>query len=395
MKRLMVLGLFLCASVCGLRAQVVDTTVCAILKAPASFNNKMVRIKGTVSVGTDFFVIEDPICGLDLNSIWITYPDRSKGKAGPAAVLILQPARNFAGTVTAQNRIPVTLERDGEFKKFDSLLSAAHDEGNGICMGCVDNDVTATLVGRLDGVASASIKHSGGKIVGLGGFGNMGGYPARIVLQSVSDVVAKHIDYKTTDYHKGKAPYRGPHTVMDTRSAGAPVLGDPLDQAEHFAMGLGGVQGGAELLAAGQVFPQNGKHSGDGVNVILDNNSLNEDEKYEAQSGEDSPDGVIYNCFFDQSRLPRDAIQLGILHIGKHIVDVRTPPAPGTTTNLYAEEYNDWVMTAEAAAMVHENAVALPGPYQLWIEDWPQDQQAGNVDQGIAGYLTKEQGLTK
>jgi hypothetical protein len=395
MKRLMVLALFLCVSVCGLRAQVVDTTVCAILKAPASFNNKMVRIKGTVSVGTDFFVIKDLSCGLEVNSIWIDYPERSKGKAGPAAVVILQPARNFAGKVVAQSRIPVTLERDGEFKKFDSLLSSAHDEGNGICVGCVDNDVMATLVGRLDGVAKAEIQHSGGKIVGLGGFGNFGAYPARIVLQSVSDVVAKRINYKTTDYHKGKAPYRGPTTALDEHSAGAPVLADPLDEAEHFAMGLGGVQGGAELVAAGQVFPPNAKRSGNGVNVTIDNSSLNEDEKYETQSEEDSPDGVIYNCFFDHSRMPRDAIQLGIFHIGKHIVDVRTPPVPGTSTNLYSEEYNDWVMTAEAAALVHENAVALPGSYQLWIEDWPQEQQSNNVDQGITDYLTKQQGLTK
>ena len=38
-----------------------------------------------------------------------------------------------------------------------------------------------------------------GKIVGFGGFGNMNAYPARLVLQSVSDVTPKEIDYSKAD----------------------------------------------------------------------------------------------------------------------------------------------------------------------------------------------------
>jgi hypothetical protein len=391
MKRLLALAVFLCASACCLHAQVVNTTVCDILKNPVSFNNKIVSIKGTVSAGFDSFAVKDPSCGLNVNAIWLDYPDKSKAKAGPAAVVILQPARNFNGTVTAQSRTPVTLQKDGEFKKFDSLLSDVHDQGNGVCLGCVGNDVTATLVGRLDAVANADIQRNGTKIVGLGGFGNMGGYPARLVIQSVSDVVAVPIDYKTTDYNKGKRIDRGPKTAASSNF----VVADPITLAQQFVMGLGGAPGGAGIMAAGNAFPQNGKHSGNGVEVALGYNTLNEDEKYDAQSGQDSPDGVIYNCVFNMSRTPRNGLQLGIIHIGKHIVEVQTPPPPGTTVNFFAQEYNDWILSAEVAASGRMSAVALPGSYQLWLQDWPQDQQGSNVDQGITDYLNKEQALTK
>ena len=48
---------------CCLHAQAVDTTVCDILKAPQSFNGKIVRIKGTVEAGFDQFVVKGAGCG--------------------------------------------------------------------------------------------------------------------------------------------------------------------------------------------------------------------------------------------------------------------------------------------------------------------------------------------
>ena len=50
----------------GLHAQVMDVTVCDVVKKPASYDGKMVRIKGTVIVGFDEFSIKDapdPNCG--------------------------------------------------------------------------------------------------------------------------------------------------------------------------------------------------------------------------------------------------------------------------------------------------------------------------------------------
>ena len=69
MKRFFVLIGLILAFGCGLHAQAaapVDVNVCDVVKNPASFDGKMVRIKGTVVAGFDEFVIKDatdPNCG--------------------------------------------------------------------------------------------------------------------------------------------------------------------------------------------------------------------------------------------------------------------------------------------------------------------------------------------
>ncbi len=135
--------------------------------------------------------------------IWLAYPPGTKGKAGPAAMVVVQPAKNFTGTLAPPTRAAVTLDKTGkgkDFKQFDSLLAQKHEKGADMCLGCTRYEVTATLVGRLDSVADATLKRdASGKIVGFGGFGNMNAYPARLVLESVSDVTPKEIDYSKND----------------------------------------------------------------------------------------------------------------------------------------------------------------------------------------------------
>jgi len=115
-------------------------------------------------------------------------------------MLTIQPARNYTGSYTPVTRTPVTLTKDKDFKQFDSSLAQTHQKGADMCLGCTRYKVTATLVGRLDTVADASLKRdAAGKIVGFGGFGNMNAYPARLVLQSVTDVAPKEIDYSKSD----------------------------------------------------------------------------------------------------------------------------------------------------------------------------------------------------
>ena len=190
-----------------------DTTVCDVVKKPEAFDGKIVRIKGTVFAGFDEFVIKDatdPNCGFTVNAIWLDYPAGTKGKAGPAAMLTMQPAKNFTGTITPPTRAAVTLDKSKDFKQFDSLLAQKHEKGADMCLGCTRYEVTATLVGRLDSVADATLKRdASGKIVGFGGFGNMNAYPARLVLESVSDVTPKEIDFsKNDDETKGDSGHR-------------------------------------------------------------------------------------------------------------------------------------------------------------------------------------------
>ncbi|MGD0800314.1 MAG: hypothetical protein ABR906_03250, partial [Terracidiphilus sp.] len=180
---------FVFAISCCLRAQVVDTTVCEILKNPQSFNGKIVRVKASAVAAFDQFVVKGGDCGVKVNDLWLSYPEGIKAKAGPAMMVRVQPARNFAGEIAAIQRTPVELDKNNkDFKQFDSLLAANYNKSGGMCLGCNRYEVTATLVGRLDGVESATLRRNdAGKITGFGGFGHMNAYRARLVLQSVSD----------------------------------------------------------------------------------------------------------------------------------------------------------------------------------------------------------------
>ena len=112
MKRFLVLAFLVGAFACGVHAQAVDTTVCAILKNPKSFDGKIVRVKGVVAAGLDQFIVKDPTggCGFPVDALWLAYPQGTKGKAGAGVVVALQPAHNFAGTYTPATRAAVTLD---------------------------------------------------------------------------------------------------------------------------------------------------------------------------------------------------------------------------------------------------------------------------------------------
>src|ERR1700722_4245233 len=94
MKRLLTIALMSICSCC-LHAQAVDATVCDVLQNPANYNGKIVRIKGTVSASLDRFAIEGTGCGQRINDIWLTYPEGTKAKSGPLAVVELLPAHNY------------------------------------------------------------------------------------------------------------------------------------------------------------------------------------------------------------------------------------------------------------------------------------------------------------
>ena len=247
------------APAAGPSAGPVDVNVCDVVKDPASFNGKMVRIKGTVVAGIDQFVIRDatdPNCGFQVNAIWLSYPEGSKAKSGPVAIVTGSRRATLRGLCKLPRVRPVTLEKDKEFKQFDSLLSQTHQKGVDMCLGCARYEVTATLMGRLDSVADASMKRdASGKIVGFGGFGNMNAYPARLVLQSVSDVTPKEIDYSKNDEET-----KGEGRCPTSREAAAMIRRSPWRWRMRWRDGAAG-QGWAVGKAAG-VYGKSKEHNG-------------------------------------------------------------------------------------------------------------------------------------
>lgn len=397
MKHFIVLIGLLLAFECGLHAQAaappilpVDVKVCDVVKNPASFDGKMVRIKGTVVAGFDEFVIKDatdPNCGYQVNGIWLSYPQGSKAKSGPVAIVTAQPAHNFAGTLKTATRTPVTLDKSKDFKQFDSLLAQPHQKGLDMCLGCARYEVTATLVGRLDTVADASIKRdASGKIAGFGGFGNMNAYPARLVLESVSDVTPKEIDYSKTDaISKGDSPLTPP-----PGSGGGPEIDDPFATAVRLASHVAAGPAAEQSQKAVAQFPKPKEQNG--VSVVY---GVGNEVTPDGQGAKDSPDGVLYNCILNRDHLQGPSMVIALFHVGQHVADLRSPKPGSDGTPFLVNENDAWVVTSIAAIVGGQKFLTLPGAYLFWNTAWTADERQDKMEAALKDFLSNEALLSR
>lgn len=378
MKRALAL-IFVLGFSCCLYAQTVDTTVCEILKNPRPFNGKIVRVKSTVAATFDQFVVKGSDCGLSVNrNIWLAYPEGVKAKAGPAVTVRVQPARNYAGEVPAVQRTPVELDKNSkDFKQFDSLLSTPFKKG-GMCLGCNRYEVTATLTGRLDAADSLVLRRDkAGKIIHLGGFGHMNAYNARLVLQSVSDVTPKEVDYsKTLAITKGD-------TAPDTGGS------DPIDAARRLAATYPPTEpSGIQLKRAVDVYPKPGEHNGVVVAFGPGNTAAAKDE---LKGTIDSPDGLLFIATINTNRVSGDAESRAIVFAGENIANLRSPAPDDLGAGLFDLQVEAWMITTLDAVGSRQKTMTLPGGYLLWDSTWPQTEIDKHVDSAIANFLSNEE----
>jgi hypothetical protein len=394
MKRALTFVFVLGFSSC-LYAQAVDTTVCEILDHPQSFNGKIVRIKGTVAASLDQFVVKGADCGINVNkNIWLSYPEGTKAKAGPAVLVQLQPARNFAGDVPAVQRTPVTLDKNNkDFKQFDSLLATPYKKG-GMCLGCNKFLVSATLVGRLDAVEKAVVERDkAGKIIGFGGFGNMNAYATRLVLQSVSDVTSKEIDYsKALAITKDDTAANTLSAKVAETGASGPGLGggDQLAAARKLATSFApGVAAGVSLKRAIDAF---GKEGDRNTGVIIVHGAANEAAaRFEGKGMADSPDGLLFTCTFYTSHMEGDAEGRAIVFAGENIANLRNPTPDTAGDGIYDLENQALVITILDAVVSRQKTLTLPGGHLVLNSTWPQADMNKNVGEAIDGFLSTEE----
>jgi hypothetical protein len=379
MKRAFTFALVLGFSCC-LHAQAVDTTVCEILDHPQSFNGKIVRIKGTAAASFDQFVIKGADCSINTNrNIWLAYPEGIKAKAGPAVMVHVQPAHNFAGDVPAVQRTPVTLDKNNkDFKQFDSLLATSYKKG-GMCLGCNKFLVSATLVGRLDAVDKADLQRDkAGKITGFGGFGHMNAYAARLVLQSVSDVTSKEIDYSKA--------------LADTKDDIVPERPgtDPLDALRTLAGTYpADSQQKQQLTRAADAF---GKKNERNTGVVIIHGAGNEAAaKLEEKGAVDSADGLLFTCTINENRVLGDAENRTVAFAGETIANMRNPLPDDADAGFYDLEAHSWVITTLDAVGSLQKTLTLPGGYLVWNKAWPQDSINKQVDGAMDSYLSNEE----
>jgi hypothetical protein len=146
----------------------IGTSVCEVTANPTSFDGKVVSLRATVLSGFEVFAIKPPEgeCG----GMWLAYSE-----GGPVASTAL--------SVSRPPRDSVTILKDRNFKRFQSLLNAEmHPRTReSMCMGCNRYEVSATMVGRVDYAGEQA------------GYGHMNGYKLQFELMSVSDITAKDL----------------------------------------------------------------------------------------------------------------------------------------------------------------------------------------------------------
>jgi hypothetical protein len=383
MKHLLTL-VFASVLSCGLHAQTVDATVCDILDKPLSFNGKTVRVKGTVAAGLDSFMIKGDSCKNRVNGIWLSYPEGTKAKSGPAAIVQIQAASNFKGNVAAAAQPPVTLDKSKDFKQFDSYLSTP-PKMNGTCLGCVKYEVSATLVGRLDAVENANLQRDkDGKITGLGGYGNLNAYKARLVLQSVSDVTPKEIDYsKVAEDTKAESSSGGSGGPGGGPDQSGNSYSDPRASMAKLLRTSGSND---QLVRAVEAFGKEKENNG----VVVAKDPTGElPAKFEAKAAVESPDGLIFICRFNSNRLSGDVLTKAYLHLGAHIADVRNPAKGFENAGLYEFEYRGWVASVIGAVMGQQKSLSAPGGYLLWSAAWPATESNDDVNKALTEFLSK------
>jgi hypothetical protein len=172
--------------------QPVDTTVCAVLENPASFNNRLVRIRGHFSGNFEYSMLSGDGCK---DALWFGYG----GGGGPPSLAIWVGGRARAGSEDLQGKlilpVPVKLVRDSKFEQFEkqtaAMAKADADYEKAHPNEYVSHCVTATFIGRIDAVSSEvhefrkkqrTPDHSDGL-----GFGQMGLFEGQLILQSVVD----------------------------------------------------------------------------------------------------------------------------------------------------------------------------------------------------------------
>jgi len=344
----------------SLRAQIVDSTVCDILANPQSFDGKIVRVKGVVVAGFEEFAIQGSGCSQLVNAIWLDYPEGTKGKAGPAAFLRLQLAKNSPATMAIVSRTPITLDKNKDFKDFDNFLSSPA-KVNGMCLGCVKFTVAATLVGRLDGAKNTGlIRDSGGKVIGIAGFGNLNRYGARLVLQSVSEISSQQIDYA-----KGGSP--APDKVVSASRSFVP--GTPAADQVKRGVDAFGARGEDNGVSVGF----------SGANEVPKDDSV--------KSNANSPDGLLFDARFDEDRLKGPELGIAMSHIGTHIADIRSPSSTFSSLFFYGAEFRAWQTSVLNAVGAKTKTLTLPGGYLIYDKSWPDSDLGKNADSGISAFL--------
>jgi hypothetical protein len=156
------------------------------------------------------------------------------------------------------------------------------------------------------------------------------------------------------------------------------------------AAAIGKDDGSVAVQKAAGVFKVN-DHPGVNISYGVASEAVGDNE---AQSTQDSPDGVFLNCTFNVEKLPKPEQAAAVFHIGQHIVDLRAQKANEIATP-YIVEYNAWIVTAAGVARMGGKFLTLPGGELLFSSTWPPADMGGKMKDALTDFLGKEEAFTQ
>jgi hypothetical protein len=167
-----------------------ETTVCAILDHPSSFNNKLVRIHGYAFGNFEYSELVAEGCS---ESLWFAYGNGE----GPPDLVATVLGGGRPGSEDNEGRlvlpVPVKLVQDSNFQRFQNLM---RDRAEADKLSLKENSISptfsrvaATFIGRIDAVPDDvhefHLKRKDSDRLDFLGFGQMGIFDGQFVLQTI------------------------------------------------------------------------------------------------------------------------------------------------------------------------------------------------------------------
>lgn len=178
--------------------QPLETAVCQVLENPSAYNNKLVRVRGTLDIGAEYSLLVDQGCS---GGIWFAL----QGNSAPPQLVATVGGRGTPGGKDPDAKrtppLPVHLVKDSNYRELIQYLEtsakgeACLDEPTTVSVpDCTTYRITATFTGRIDSVSKetheAHAKRTSRDSPDFKGFGHMGMFDAQLVVQTVENVVA-------------------------------------------------------------------------------------------------------------------------------------------------------------------------------------------------------------
>ena len=173
---LLLLSILLCLAR-AVRAQEapLDVPYCALAQDPASFDGKMIRVRGTLSVGFEDFTLVNKDCKTN-QDIWLEFGgDVPENEASS----INERFRN-RGLEIQVNGVGNKVKKDDNFRRLYALISARHEISP-------IYTVTATLLGFF--AAGTKTTWANGQ-TGFSGYGHLGCCSLLVISDVSSDIVS-------------------------------------------------------------------------------------------------------------------------------------------------------------------------------------------------------------